>query len=202
MNRRSFLKQLAAGSVAITAYGPISNIAQGSGAPKKRRHLITIMRGGGFDAFWHHNALAPSQLRSSAYPSEEQGTQNPGSPSSRNIQRVGPGGDDHLTIREPENQSQFYNSPSGRTHYFGSSFQQLFRDSRFSTGNPLLTKMQVWKGMGSDCRHELDNPILVHGVGSSYALSFSALISERLAKDHARTLHYAILHNNPSEAYT
>ncbi len=200
MNRRNFLKRLAAGSLAVTAYGPVSQLAQGAGTPRPRRHLIQIMKGGGIDTWWHHNSMAPSQIRSSAHPAEEQGTQTPGSPSSRNIQRIGSGSNDYLTIREPENQSQFYTA-SGRTHYFGSSFQQLFRDTRFQDGNPLLSKMQIWKGMGSDCRHDLDNPILAHGIGSSYAISFSALIAERLAKDSARTLHYAVLHNNPSEAF-
>lgn len=198
MNRRHFLKQAFVGSLTLTAYSAgVGGRAQ-AGPKGPRRHCINFAKGGGIDQFWMASSMAPSQLRSGAHPALESGGAAAGS---LQIQRVGPSmATDYLTLREAENPAQFYTS-QGRSHYFGMGFHQLFRNTHFDSGAELLSKMCVWKGMSSPCRHELDNPVLQHGVASSYALSFTALVSQRLAMNSARTLHYVVLADNPSAAY-
>ena len=202
LNRRAFIKKTVLGTISLTAYqyagraGLFGCLPEAFAGPRPlRRHLINIIKGAGFDAYWFHSSMSAEMLRSSAYPSQQAGT----SATSLPVQRVGPGANDRLTIRESYDPLRNYYS-NGRQHHFGSAFQSLFRDTKLDNGNELMSKMSVWKGVSSPCRHG-DNAILNMGVNSPYALSFSAIVADRLAADSPRDLHYAVLHSSPAEAY-
>ena len=210
IDRRTFLKRVMLGSVAVTAYQYSGNsnllgtaTQAFSGTRPQRRHLINIIKGGGFDAYWFHSSFCAEQLASSVHPGLEAGVGDASGTGELQKQKADTGALDYLNIREPFNSAHYYTDQTtskNRRHYFGSAFQHLFRNTKFDNGSELLSKMQIWKGVDSPCRHE-DNAILNQGVNSPYALSFSALIADRIANDFKRTLHYTVLHASPGEAF-
>ncbi|MBC7692440.1 MAG: DUF1501 domain-containing protein [Methylotenera sp.] len=202
MNRRLFLKQAVVGSISLTALGSVATRRAQATTTKPsipRRFLINIIKVGGTDIFWLHGALRPRDLQTAANPAIVLDSSG-----GRPYQPVGTGFYDRYTIREDEALLHAHTSSTNlRVHQFGTGFKQLFCENRFDggAGAPLISKMCIWKGMKSDCLHEVDNPILNHGVASSYALSFTAVVSRFLATESPRILHYTVLESTPQDAH-
>jgi hypothetical protein len=65
-----------------------------------------------------------------------------------------------------------------------------------------LNQTLIWKGITHPGNHGINNRMLNQGNTSSYAVSYSGLISAILARTDRRPLHYVLLASTPSELFS
>jgi hypothetical protein len=219
-NRRRFLANSAsaiAGVTAALAAGK-KGIYAWAEDQSRRPRMINIHLPGGWDTNWFHMAFPRSMVRSPGDPADYKNFENfiagldprtfdttlptpvAGAldPFAR---RVIPNGTSMPTsyyhdLYTERTLPQYLVAHPQAGHFFGLGASTAF--AGVSGGLSLFNEVCIWKGIYSGGAHAIPNRNIIHGSQSHYAISFSGLIAEAIAKRYGKLkLNYLQLTADP-----
>ena len=192
--RRDFLKYGLSGA-AVLSTGAYSHQAYANSIP--RQHLINIVRRGGWDSLWFHNAVPLSEIQDIVETSHLLVSSQNFVNSTGNI--LAPYADVYKTAAKGSWTQRF---PDSNIFYHPDGQTTLGPGLNFMNASD-LQEMCIWRGVTSEGGHDLGNQILQMGsLGGNYP-SFSAGVATYASKSGVnRKLHYVQISNNSVELST